>query len=463
MKDNLFGTDGIRSEAGSYPLDENSLLRLGAVIASLAPGRRLLIARDTRESGPAIEAQLARGMGRRSRVFTAGVLPTPGAAFLTRAAGMDLGIMISASHNPFADNGIKIFDRRGEKASSALERRISREFLGRRRAPAPRSTPTAPIDASAYTEFLLREGSDPVPSAGTASGRGETAFRVSSAGTFKAARGLRLAVDCANGAASRIAPILFASLGLDAASAHAEPDGRNINAECGSTFPGSLRKLVAASRADLGLAFDGDADRVIFADAGGRILEGDHALYIIACYLLATEPRFRRVAVGTVMSNLRLEQALKKRGIGFLRADVGDKHVYRLMKRSGAMLGGEPSGHLILRHRQTTGDGLLTALFFLKALKFFGCDAADLFDQLPLFPQETLNIRVRRRRDLQGWTAFQRAVARFAREHGRRARLLVRYSGTEPKIRIMIEARDRETIRKSMPVFRSLVENEMGE
>ena len=452
MRGNLFGTDGIRSAAGAYPLDTPSLLKLGAAISSLSPasgtGPRVLLARDTRESGPAIEAQLARGLGRGgAQVFSAGILPTPGLAFLVRELGFDFGIMISASHNPFGDNGIKVFDHRGEKIPARLENRISDGVLLGRRLPKAPPRPVASVPADAYYDFLVRNGSGLVPAPGT----------------YKAGGAPRLAVDCANGASYRTAPLLFARLALDAAVGHAEPDGRNINSGCGSTFPTALQRLVAANRAVLGLALDGDADRVIFADERGRILDGDHALFLIARHLRRTEPRFNRVVVGTVMSNLGLERALNRLGIDFRRADVGDKHVHRLMKRCGAILGGEPSGHVILRHRQTTGDGLLTALSFMQALKFFGCDAASVFDQLPLFPQETLNISVRRRKDLKSWKALQEASSRFCGKHGRNARLLVRYSGTEPLIRVMIEARDAETIRTHMPIFQSLLENEIGE
>ena len=447
MNANLFGTDGIRSSTGAYPLDDTSLVKLGAVIATLSPSPRILIARDTRESGPTIEAQLSRGLGRDARVLSAGVLPTPGLAFLTRHLGCDFGIMVSASHNPFSDNGIKMFDRRGEKISVRLENRISAGFYALKRTPERRPRQAAAVATGAYFDFLLGEGAG--LSAGIPDGRRR--------------EGMRLVVDCANGAASRLAPALFRRLGADVIAAYARPDGRNINAGCGSTFPLALQKLVARNRAGLGVAFDGDADRVIFSDARGRLLEGDHALFLIAMHLRATEPRFNRVVVGTVMSNLGLEQALKKEGIGFLRADVGDKHVYRLMKKCGAILGGEPSGHVILRHRQTSGDGLLTALTFIEALRHAGSDAAALYDRLFLFPQRTLNIRVNRKPELKRWPELQQAAARFASRHGRQARLLVRYSGTEPKLRIMIEARDEETIRRNMPVFQSIVENEIGE
>ena len=438
MMDPLFGTDGIRSEAGAYPLDEISLLKLGAVIASLCAHPLVLIGRDTRESGPAIETLLRRGMGRRAQVCSAGVLPTPGLAFLAREASCDFGIMISASHNPYSDNGIKIFDRRGEKLPVALENRINREFHARKRGPTAAAPPPVSLDAGAYERFLLRAG-----------GNLEN-------GAF------RLAVDCANGAASFLAPRLFRRLQLTTALGHAKPNGRNINAGCGSTQPAALQKLVARHGAELGLAFDGDADRVIFCDAHGRLLQGDHALFLIARYLRATEPLFNRVVVGTVMSNLGLERALKRAGIAFLRADVGDKHVQRLMKKNGAILGGEPSGHIILRHLQSSGDGPLTALYFMKALRHFAWDASELHERLSLFPQRTLSIRVGRKPDLRRWPAFQSECARFASRHGRRARLLARYSGTEPKLRIMIEARDQEIIDTTMPVFQRLVENEIG-
>jgi phosphoglucosamine mutase len=440
MNANLFGTDGIRAVAGSQPLDEASLLKLGAVIASLVHAPAILIARDTRASGPGIETQLARGLGPQARIFSAGVLPTPGLAYLTRELNFDFGIMISASHNPFSDNGIKIFCSRGEKISASLENKISAGFRAKNKISAGRTRPLAkPLPGSGYLDFLFANGVD------------------------LSGHGMKIALDCAHGAASRIAAPLCRRLGLNTAIGYARPDGRNINAKCGSTFPAAMQKMVATEKADLGLAFDGDADRVIFSDRGGRILEGDHALYLIARYLLASEPRFNRKVVGTIMSNFGLEKALNKIGIEFLRAGVGDKYVYRMMKKSGAILGGEPSGHIILRHRQTTGDGFLAALFFLKALAYFHCDAAQARGQLRLFPQQTINIRVRRKKDLPGWKSLQRTAREFENRHGKKARLLIRYSGTEPKLRIMMEALDPEIIRKNLPIFRSLVENEIGE
>lgn len=439
MKDNLFGTDGIRSAAGEYPLDEASLLKLGAVIASLRPSPAILIARDTRESGPVIEAQLCRGLGRGARIASAGVLPTSGLAYLTRKLHFDLGVMVSASHNPAGDNGIKIFDRRGEKISGLLENRISAGFRAAGKPAAGGPQEIRAIPDQEYRDFLFANGRE------------------------LAGSRLKIAVDCANGAMSAIAAPLCRRLGLQAVVRHDRPNGLNINAGCGSTQPQALQRLVQDEKADLGMAFDGDADRVVFVDRRGRLLEGDHVLYILARFLNDSEPRFNRKVIGTVMGNMGLENTLRDMGIEFLRAGVGDKHVYRLMKKSGAILGGEPSGHVILRHRQTSGDGFLTALFFMRALEFFHCSAGEVLDQLRLFPQATVNVRVRRRKDLKAWEPLQRACGEFEKKYGGRARLLIRYSGTEAKIRIMIEARDPEIIEKNMPVFQSLIKKEIGE
>ncbi|MCJ7525674.1 MAG: phosphoglucosamine mutase [Candidatus Aminicenantes bacterium] len=439
MKDNLFGTDGIRSTAGAFPLDEASLLKLGAVIAHLTPDPAILIARDTRASGAVIEAQLSQGLGRRTRIASAGVLPTSGLAYLTRKLHFDFGIMISASHNPFSDNGIKIFNHRGEKICQRLENKISVDFRARKKTTPARPQAITAIANRYYQDFLYENGKD------------------------LAEQKMKIAVDCANGAASSITAPLCRRLGLNAAIGHARPNGLNINAGCGSTFPRALKKLVAEKKADLGMAFDGDADRVIFSDRSGNILEGDHALYIMARYLNDTEPSFNRMVVGTVMGNLGLERALNAIGIEFLRSGVGDKHVYRLMKKKGAILGGEPSGHIILRQRQTTGDGFLTALFFMKALDFFHCGADDILKQLRLFPQQTVNIRIRRRKDLKTWKTLRQAAREFEKQNGDQARLLIRYSGTEAMLRIMMEARDRNVIEKNMPIFQSLVENEIGD
>jgi phosphoglucosamine mutase len=438
MKGNLFGTDGIRGLAGEFPLDEVTLVKLGQVIGSLAADQKIAIGRDTRASGPAIEEHLARGLGKKTRVYSSGVIPTPGLAFLTQRLGLDFGIMISASHNPYRDNGIKIFNRRGEKISPGLQNKIN-VLLKTSIKKTPGNPVIRPIDQfPAYQDFLHANGLGLTP--------GKT----------------KLVLDCANGSASMIAPTLFRRLGLNIRASHVRPNGKNINAGCGSTFPKTLKDLVMDEKADLGMAFDGDADRVVFADRKGQILTGDHALYVIARYLRRCEPRFNRLVVGTVMTNLGLETALAAQGMELIRTGVGDSQVYLQMKKNGSILGGEPSGHIILKHLHTTGDGMLAALFFMKALDFFGWSSLDVRRQLPLYPQQTINIRVRHIKNLARWQALVNAKKEFSEKHGSEARLLIRYSGTEPLIRIMMEARDEDIIEHRLPFFTSLIQNEIG-
>lgn len=438
MTGSLFGTDGIRGLAGAFPLDESTLVKLGRVMGSLAARPRIAIGRDTRESGAAIEGQLARGLAGKAEYFSCGIIPTPGLAFLTKKLGMDFGIMISASHNPYRDNGIKIFNRRGEKISAALERKISDQLKTTVRTASGRPVIHAIAQSPEYADFLLLHGRGLPP--------GKT----------------RIVMDCANGAASVAAPALFRRLQLDVCVRHARPNGKNINAACGSTCPRTLKDLVLKEKAGLGMAFDGDADRVVFADPEGHILTGDHALYVLALYLRRREPRFTGQVVGTVMANLGLEAALARRGIRLLRTGVGDSQVYRQMKKSGAILGGEPSGHIILGHVHTTGDGMLAALFFMKALDFFGWSGSDVRRQLPLFPQQIVNIPIRHKKNLARWRALVQAEKEFAGKYGRAARLLIRYSGTEPLIRVMMEAQDMGDIERQMPFFTSLIQNEIG-
>jgi phosphoglucosamine mutase len=438
MASNLFGTDGIRGMAGEFPLDEATLINLGHIIGSLAATPRIVIGRDTRESGMAIENHLARGLAKKVQIYSSGVIPTPGLAYLTRNLGFHFGIMISASHNPYRDNGIKIFNRRGEKISADCEKKISAE-LDMTKKTAPHKPEINPIDpCPGYMDFLLTHG---------------RSLKTGKTG---------IVLDCANGAASLIAPALFRRLGLNPLVSHAHPDGRNINSGCGSTFPQTLKNIVISKNADLGLAFDGDADRIIFVDHEGQILTGDHILYVLAQYLRCNEPRFNGRVIGTVMANLGLEKALAAKGIEFLRTAVGDQHVYRQMIKKGAILGGEPSGHIILKHLQTTGDGLLAGLFFLKALDFFNWSASDARRQLRLFPQQTVNIPVRHKKNLARWKMLVQAKKEFAGKHGGQARLLIRYSGTEPLIRIMMEAQDMGVIENKMPFFTNLIQNEIG-
>ncbi len=440
MAARLFGTDGIRGRAGEPPLDAPSLRAIGRIVAERAGGGMLLIGRDTRESGPAIVAALAGGAAACMEVRSAGVLPTPGLSFLARRHRFACAAMVSASHNPWADNGVKLFNRRGEKVGDTQERQIERHFAAAGPAAgggAGREIPAVPADP--YLEFLASEG-------GGIDGIGQA-----------------LVVDAANGAAARFAPALFSGFGFRVTARHCAPTGRNINRDCGSTSPQSMQADVRRYGAAIGLALDGDADRVVFSDGRGRLLDGDHVLYALALYLKATEPRFRPLVAGTVMTNLGLQNALATHGITLLRAPVGDRHVSGLLRRHAGLLGGEPSGHTILRHRQPSGDGMLTAVYLLRALRHLGWDAAALHDRLTLFPQRLLTIPVRERRDLRRWQQLQREVQRFERAHGRDSRLLIRYSGTEPALRLMIESRRQEVIDRALPAFADLIRSSIGD
>ncbi|MEI6613412.1 MAG: hypothetical protein WCL37_00815 [Chrysiogenales bacterium] len=438
MSGNLFGTDGIRGRAGEFPLDEVTLVKLGQVIASLVANPRIVIGRDTRESGATIEDHLACGLANKAQIYSSGVIPTPGLAYLARKLGFHFGIMISASHNPYRDNGIKIFNRHGEKISSSLQNKISAGLKAASKITLGKPHIHSMDQYPGYLDFLLANGQN-----------------------LKSGK-YRMVLDCANGAASLIAPALFERLGFNPRLSHARPDGKNINADCGSTCPETLKNLVLSEKADLGMALDGDADRIIFADHEGQILTGDHALYVMAQYLRCCEPMFNGQVVGTVMTNMGLEKALAAKDINFFRTDVGDSQVSRQMKKTGAILGGEPSGHIILKHLQTTGDGLLAAIFFLKALDYFKWSTSDVRNQLCLFPQQIINIPVRHKKNLARWKTLANAKKEFADKHGSQARLLIRYSGTESMIRIMMEARDLDVIQNKLPYFATLIQNEIG-
>lgn len=407
-----FGTDGVRGIAGEPPLTPGFVLRLGQAVgaylrkASLQPV--VLLGKDTRLSSDLLEAALAAGlMSQGVRVERLGVLPTPGAAHLTRALGATAGAMISASHNPYQDNGIKFFWSTGEKLSDEAEEEI--EALLEEDHPT-RGMGSAEDFREAeriYLDFLLE--------------RAPELF------------GLRMGVDAANGATYRLAPKVFQRSGAEVFPLFTAPDGRNINAGCGSTHPEVLSRLVVELSLDLGVAFDGDGDRVVFVDRKGRLFHGDHILYLNALY------RRERGVVGTLMSNLALEARLGERGISLYRAAVGDRYVLEMLKAKGLLLGGEQSGHVLFLEHAPSGDGLLTALLTLKALKAMGGDLADWYEALPLYPQLLLNVRVRDKAKVVAHPALQEAVRRAEERLKGEGRILIRPSGTEPLVRVMVE------------------------
>ena len=446
MAGSLFGTDGVRGTPGDPPLDRPTLFRLGAAIAAAGRGRsgsgRVLIGRDTRESGGWMTGALAGGVAAASgRAVDAGVLSTPAVSFLTRDGSYDAGLVVSASHNPYPDNGVKVFTAGGEKADADLEARIAAAVAGP--GPGPPPGPPPPIerlsDVGAYVDHtagILRAA--PVPA------------------------GFRIAIDCANGATSRLAPAVLRRLGLAPVVIHDQPDGRNINRNCGSTHPAALGRAVVEEGCDLGAAFDGDGDRVVLVDHRGRPVPGDALLLAAARWLAARGRLPHRGVVATVMSNVALEPALAADGVTLHRCAVGDRFVRAEMRRLGLALGGEQSGHVIFGDHLPTGDGLATALMILRAMFDGGRTLADLAADLALRPQVLLNVGVRRRAELEGLPGVSALIEAAARQLGRDGRVLVRYSGTEPLLRIMVEGPDEARIRGLAEEIADRVRAEIG-
>ena len=444
----LFGTDGIRGVAGEYPLDPATVFCLGQALGELAghlaPEPEVLLGMDTRESGPGLAGQVAAGLATRGvRVRFAGVMTTPGVAYLTRTDSFVAGVMVSASHNPYRDNGIKVFAHSGYKLDDAQERRLEERIFAARHAAehsAPRPFEPEPGLSTRYLDQLA------------------------SSAPFSL-EGFRLAVDCGNGAASLLAPALFKRLGASLEVTANTPDGRNINRDCGALHPELVRERVLAAGADLGVAFDGDADRAMFVSRRGRIVDGDGVLWVAARWMLAEGrlggPGAEPVVVATVMSNLGLERGLAAHGIRLLRTPVGDRYVLEGMLRTGAVLGGEQSGHVIFREYATTGDGLLTALRVLETLRETGAGLDELVEGLKMYPQKRLDVPVRQRRPLAELPAVAAAIQAVETAFGRDGRALVRFSGTEPVVRVMVEgpetaAVDEHTLRLAEAIRREL-------
>ncbi len=431
MPQRLFGTDGVRGRAGTHPLDLPTVRRLGAALVRALPRaasqHHLLIGRDTRESGEWIARELAHGARSEGAVVSsAGVISTPAVAYLTREGHYDAGVVISASHNPFEDNGIKVFSGVGEKFTERLEAEIEAVV-----ADPSWSVPdgeASPIGDEDLLARYLAHAASALPGAAALSGS-------------------RVAVDCANGATSRLAPRFLRELGFEVVETGCSPDGRNINLECGSTHPQPLARIVVEKGCRLGIAFDGDGDRAIFVDHRGRIIDGDAIMLLCARYLQSAGRLKNDAIVATVMSNIGLEIALRESGIALVRCPVGDKYVMEEMIARGLSLGGEQSGHVIFSEFLFTGDGLVTALNVLQVMEGTGRDLADLAAQLTAYPQILLNVRVRTRTDLADLPDVTAVIRDVERRLGDTGRLLVRYSGTEPLLRIMLEGQDQDQIR----------------
>ena len=426
MSRTYFGTDGIRGTVGEAPITPDFLLRLGHAVGQvLRQGERrptVLIGKDTRISGYMIESALEAGFASAGvDVVLTGPLPTPGVAYLTRALRLDLGVVISASHNPFADNGIKFFSAHGEKLPDAWEAEVEAELAAEQ------------VWVGSAELGRARRLDD-------ASGR-YVEFCKSTYSNDLTLRGLSIVVDAAHGAAYHVAPDVFHELGADVTSIGCRPDGFNINAGFGATAPQALVDAVVAGGGDYGIALDGDGDRLQVVDGAGRLYNGDELLYVLAAARL-DHGRAVPGVVGTLMTNLGVEQALRRRGVDVVRAAVGDRYVLEELLQRGWQLGGEGSGHLLALDRHTTGDGIVSALMVLEAVVRSGRKLADLLAGVDLFPQTLINVRLKPGADWKANRALAERRAEVDRELGSSGRVLIRPSGTEPVVRVMVEARD---------------------
>jgi phosphoglucosamine mutase len=427
----LFGTDGVRGVANTDPMTVETAMALGQAIAHNfrnSTGRhKIVIGKDTRLSGYMFETALSAGicsMG--GDVLLVGPLPTPGIAFLTHSMRADAGVVISASHNPYQDNGIKFFGRDGFKLPDPVEEKIESLMWGEH----------------------LREARPPSPQIGRA-------FRIEDAtgryivylkNTYPAhlsLEGLKIVIDCANGAAYKIAPQVFQELGAEVVTLGVSPNGLNINEHCGSLFPEVVSRKVKETGADIGISLDGDADRVIVVDRDGQVVDGDRIMAVCGVEMARKKRLKKNTVVATVMSNIGLELFLREKKIHMVRAPVGDRYVVEAMRAGGYNFGGEQSGHLIFLDHATTGDGVLAALQILAIMVESGRNISELGRKMVRFPQVLMNLRLKRRAPLESLKGFQKAKAEFEKKLGRRGRIVVRYSGTEPVLRIMVEGEDK--------------------
>jgi phosphoglucosamine mutase len=436
MSKQLFGTDGIRGLPGEFPLDDSTLDRVGMALGDYigSQGRtqgaraRVLIGRDTRESGPHLAERIARGLAASGvEPVSAGVVTTPGVAWLVSREGFDAGVVISASHNPYHDNGVKLISSAGTKFPDAVEAEIERFILSSNEPAETRSAMHLRDNEKIDDDYLDGLRAAVLPGANLA--------------------GMKIVMDCANGAASALAPRLFRALGAEVTAIGSTPDGRNINAGCGSLHPEAMQKRVAESGAAMGVAFDGDADRAIFASASGRLVDGDGVLLVAGRYMKSAGALTGDVIVGTTMANLGLERALDKSGLKLARTAVGDRYVLEEMQRIGANLGGEQSGHILFLDDATTGDGMLTAIKMASIIALAG-PLDELLADLKVFPQKIVNVKVKSKPPLDTLPEVSRQLTAAENALGKSGRVVLRYSGTEPLARVMVEAEHEDDVRR---------------
>lgn len=446
----LFGTDGVRGKAGLFPLDAITLQTVGRSLAihlqtKLRRSPVIVTGRDTRESGLWLEAALTQGaQDAGAECKSAGVITTPGVAFLARSLPADAGVVISASHNPYQDNGFKIFSPSGRKLDDETERLIEADILATTEYSPPPQTPLlnqslAPSLRSRYLDFLKND---------IAAGLSLNDYTI--------------VIDAANGAASQIAPELFASLRTRVNVINNRPDGRNINRDCGSLHIESLQASVLEARADMGVAFDGDADRALFVDAKGRYVDGDATLWVLGKFMHSQHQLKKDLVVATVMSNIGLEIALRSLGVGLVRTDVGDKFVLEELIRTGASLGGEQSGHIIFPHVSLAGDGIITALNLLRVMRTEQKPLHDLTEGFVRHPQVLLNVEVREKQPFHEVDQIKTLAGEIEKKLGHQGRLLLRYSGTEPLARVMIEGENQAMIDQYASDLATVIKGALG-
>ncbi|MCA1631254.1 MAG: phosphoglucosamine mutase [Acidobacteria bacterium] len=465
----LFGTDGMRGVAGRFPLDAATVRAAGYSLARRLAAQTdhaptIVTGRDTRESGAWIERALTEGAREGGAACeSAGVITTPGVAYLARTLPADAGIVISASHNPYRDNGIKIFAPSGRKLDDATERLVEADIYEQRRSqPQPAGGGVNQSDAPAKPDADSNgDGAHDDARSSPLAAR-YLDYIAGEIGRGLDLKNLSLVVDCANGAACGFAPEVFRRLGARVASINDAPDGRNINHECGSLFVERLRDHVAARGADLGVAFDGDADRALFVDARGTVVDGDATLWVMANHFDARGELAGRKVVATVMSNLGLELALKSRGMELARARVGDKYVLEDLLLTGATLGGEQSGHIIFPRVSLAGDGLITTLFLLRALQGSQQPLHALTEGFTRYPQTLVNVRVAAKRPFEDVPEIAEGARRIEARLAGEGRLLLRYSGTEPLARVMIEGRRQEEIEALASELAAVIRDSLG-
>ena len=445
----LFGTDGIRGEAGVFPLDAATVRKIGGSLArqfteKLGRSPHFVTGRDTRESGGWIEEAFSSGVKAENGVGkSAGVITTPGVAFITSKFGFDLGIVISASHNPYQDNGIKVFSPSGKKVGEEVERAIEKDIFDHDRD--DREILSVGIDLAREQEF-----------------RNTYLDRIASEMNGLKLDGFRIVVDCANGAASGLAPELFGGFGAEVFAFNDKPDGHNINENCGSLHLEHLQAKVLETKADFGVAFDGDADRALFVDEKGHIVDGDATLWIMAKYFQDHGGLKNDRVVATVMSNIGLEIALKSRGIELVRTDVGDKYVLAELLRSGSTIGGEQSGHVIFPEKSLVGDGMMTATYLLEAIKEKGAAFSEMTAGFQQFPQILVNVKVKEKLPFDSVPEVDKASREIEIELNGKGRLLLRYSGTENLARVMIEGENQAVVELQANRLADVIRDQLG-